>query len=69
MCLKLVIMINMICLCHAAVKFAWHGARQHGSVILTKEEFIIGLSIERPILDHHPKAHIHEIREIRRISP
>ena len=27
---------------------------------------LIGLSIERPILDHHPKAHIHEIR---RISP
>ena len=45
--------------------------------------WFIGLSIERPILDHHPKAHIHEIRrilpvksggfheirEIRRISP
>ena len=30
---------------------------------------MFGLSIERPILDHHPKAHIHEIREIRRISP
>ena len=29
--------------------------------------FVIGLSIERPILDHHPKAHIHEIREIRKI--
>ena len=33
---------------------------------------VIGLSIERPILDHHAKAHIHEIRrisrEIRRIS-
>ena len=36
---------------------------------------IFGLSIERPILDHHPKAHVHEIRrisygfhEIRRIS-
>ena len=36
---------------------------------------LIGLSIERPILDHHPKAHVHEIRrisygfhEIRRIS-
>ena len=28
--------------------------------------FIFGLSIERPILDHHAKAHIHEIR---RISP
>ena len=28
--------------------------------------FMFGLSIERPILDHHPKAHIHEIR---RISP
>ena len=27
---------------------------------------MIGLSIERPILDHHPKAHIHEIW---RISP
>ena len=27
---------------------------------------VFGLSIERPILDHHPKAHIHEIR---RISP
>ena len=27
---------------------------------------MFGLSIERPILDHHPKAHIHEIR---RISP
>ena len=27
---------------------------------------LIGLSIERPILDHHPKAHIHKIR---RISP
>ena len=25
---------------------------------------IIGLLIERPILDHHPKAHIHEIRWI-----
>ena len=30
---------------------------------------LFGLSIERPILDHHAKAHIHEIREIRRISP
>ena len=31
---------------------------------------IIGLSkIERPILDHHAKAHNFEIREIRRISP
>ena len=30
---------------------------------------LIGLSKERPILDHHAKAHIHEIqREIRRIS-
>ena len=26
--------------------------------------WVIGLSIERPILDHHPKAHIHEIRRI-----
>ena len=25
---------------------------------------IFGLSKERPILDHHPKAHIHEIRRI-----
>ena len=25
---------------------------------------MFGLSIERPILDHHPKAHIHEIRWI-----
>ena len=25
---------------------------------------LFGLSIERPILDHHPKAHIHEIRRI-----
>ena len=25
---------------------------------------IFGLSIERPILDHHPKAHVHEIRQI-----
>ena len=25
---------------------------------------LIGLSKERPILDHHPKAHIHEIRRI-----
>ena len=25
---------------------------------------MIGLSIERPIPDHHPKAHIHEIRRI-----
>ena len=25
---------------------------------------MIGLSIERPILDHHPKAHIHEIWQI-----
>ena len=25
---------------------------------------LIGLSIERPIIDHHPKAHIHEIRQI-----
>ena len=33
------------------------------------EVILIGLSIERPILDHHPKAHIHEIREIRWISP
>ena len=29
---------------------------------------LIGLSKERPILDHHAKAYIHEIREIRRIS-
>ena len=33
---------------------------------------LVGLSKERPILDHHPKAHIHEIRwispEIRQIS-
>ena len=33
---------------------------------------MFGLSKERPILDHHAKAHIHEIRrisgEIRRIS-
>ena len=29
-------------------------------------QYIFGLSIERPILDHHPKAHIHDIR---RISP
>ena len=26
--------------------------------------YIIGLSKERPILDHHAKAHIHEIRQI-----
>ena len=26
--------------------------------------YFIGLSIERPILDHHPKAHVHEIRRI-----
>ena len=25
---------------------------------------LFGLSKERPILDHHPKAHIHEIRQI-----
>ena len=25
---------------------------------------MFGLSIERPILDHHPKAHVHEIRRI-----
>ena len=25
---------------------------------------IFGLSMERPILDHHPKAHIHEIQRI-----
>ena len=25
---------------------------------------VIGLSKERPILDHHPNAHIHEIRRI-----
>ena len=25
---------------------------------------MFGLSKERPILDHHPKAHIHEIRRI-----
>ena len=33
---------------------------------------MFGLSKERPILDHHPKAHIHKIRrispEIQRIS-
>ena len=29
-------------------------------------DWLFGLSIKRPILDHHPKAHIHEIR---RISP
>ena len=27
---------------------------------------MFGLSIERPILDHHAKAHIHEIRWISR---
>ena len=38
----------------------------------SEDAFVFGLSKERPILDHHPKAHIHEIRrisgEIRRIS-
>ena len=29
-----------------------------------KKFIFIGLSKERPILDHHPKAHIHEIRRI-----
>ena len=29
-----------------------------------QECLLFGLSIERPILDHHPKAHIHEIRRI-----
>ena len=52
-------------------------AFQHGSpvtedfgIVPTWEAFenarpvMFGLSIERPILDHHPKAHIHEIRRI-----
>ena len=30
---------------------------------------LIGLSIERPILDHHPKAHIHKIRWISPWNP
>ena len=30
---------------------------------------LFGLSIERPILDHHPKAHIHEIRWISPWNP
>ena len=29
---------------------------------------LFGLSKERPILDHHPKAHIHEIRRISRVK-
>ena len=29
---------------------------------------LIGLSKERPILDHHPKAHIHEIRRDSRVK-
>ena len=33
---------------------------------VNKNTPLVGLSIERPILDHHPKAHVHEIR---RISP
>ena len=37
--------------------------RQHCDV---PGPYMFGLSIERPILDHHPKAHVHEIR---RISP
>ena len=30
----------------------------------SRASWMFGLSIERPILDHHPKAHIHEIRRI-----
>ena len=34
------------------------------SHVLATSHYMIGLSKERPILDHHPKAHIHEIRRI-----
>ena len=37
----------------------WHLYNSVGDV-----ESVIGLSIERPILDHHPKAHVHEIQQI-----
>ena len=33
-------------------------------MLLANPTSVIGLSKERPILDHHAKAHIHEIRRI-----
>ena len=41
--------IMLRCRCHCKDFSAWD---------------LIGLSFERPILDHHAKAHIHEIRRI-----
>ena len=35
-------------------------------LLVKYQSSLVGLSKERPILDHHPKAYIHEIR---RISP
>ena len=32
--------------------------------VQTMMKWLVGLSKERPILDHHPKAHIHEIWRI-----
>ena len=34
------------------------------NILYIKYRFLFGLSKERPILDHHPKAYIHEIRRI-----
>ena len=40
------------------------GSRSQRGKWLLFHFHLIGLSIERPILDHHAKAHIHEIRRI-----
>ena len=45
---------------------SWRGATKLWItyVLIILFATLFGLSIERPILDHHPKAHVHEIRRI-----
>ena len=62
-------------ICHSVVEVLhWSVTGVLGTVypnlyLTISNSLIIGLSIERPILDHHPKAHIHEIRQISPWNP